>query len=308
MKKSIFNLMAFLLTGSLLGGSISVVQCDKNAYATSSIVSANADLQNTIEEEETNLDGADENLSDDAEYEWEDNNNDLDESVEENEDETEEVTETAKKTLRVNQKWTMDLWSLGNVKWKSSNKKVATVNSSGVVTAKKVGTAEISTKVENTTYICKLTVKKSNFKPVALKKLANYSSLKKNMTDKQFKKVYKKALKLVKPLGDLSRKEQLMGVAVALREMFEKGMGYSMSTPHYNDPYGYFVLKTASCAGCTRATGLCLNILGIKYEHVNENKYSHQWTRVKVGKKYWICDAYGLYCGPEPGVRKHPYF
>lgn len=43
-------------------------------------------------------------------------------------------------------------------------------------------------------------------------------------------------------------------------------------------------------------------------EHVNENKYAHQWCRVKVGKKYWICDAYGLYCGSEPGKRKHPYF
>ena len=77
---------------------------------------------------------------------------------------------------------------------------------------------------------------------------------------------------------------------------------------HYNDPYGYFVLGSASCAGCTRATGLCLNVLGISYEHVNENQYSHQWCRVPVGDTYWICDAYGLYCGPEPAPCQHPYF
>lgn len=56
-----------------------------------------------------------------------------------------------------------------------------------------------------------------------------------------------------------------------------------------------------------RATGLCLNILGIDFEHVNENKYTHQWCRVKIGREYWICDAYGLYAGKEPGKRKHPY-
>ena len=40
-------------------------------------------------------------------------------------------------------------------------------------------------------------------------------------------------------------------------------VAYTTSTPHYNDPYGYFVAGVSSCAGCTRATGLCLNMLGI---------------------------------------------
>ena len=90
--------------------------------------------------------------------------------------------------------------------------------------------------------------------------------------------------------------------------MFDSGMTYSTDTPHYNDPYGYFVLGVASCAGCARATGLCLNILGIHYEHVNENQWGHQWCRVNIDGTYWICDAYGLYCGPEPGPYAHPYF
>lgn len=66
-----------------------------------------------------------------------------------------------------------------------------------------------------------------------------------------------------------------------------------MDSSHYNDPYGYFVLGSASCVGCTRATGLCLNMLGIPYEHVNEDKYSHQRCRLNVDGDYWIYDAYG---------------
>ena len=213
-------------------------------------------------------------------------------------------TVTEKKTLRVYQELTINF---EGATFKSSNKKVATVSKSGLVKAKKKGKATITATDGVNTYILKLTVKKSKFKPVAMKKLKRYSYFRKYMSESQLKKAYKKALKLVLPLGDLKKKDQLVGVAVKLREYFDKGMQYSMTAKHYNDPYGYFILKQASCAGCTRATGLCLNILGINYEHVNENQYSHQWARVKVGKKYWICDAYGLYCGPEPANRQHPY-
>lgn len=50
-------------------------------------------------------------------------------------------------------------WAKGKVKWSSSNKKVATVNSKGKVTAKKKGTAKISAKVGGKTYKCKVAVK-----------------------------------------------------------------------------------------------------------------------------------------------------
>ena len=115
---------------------------------------------------------------------------------------------------------------------------------------------------------------------------------------------------MVTPLALMSRENQLYGIASALRAVVDDGsMAYSMEANHYNDPYGYFVLHTASCAGCARATALCLDILGIPYEHVNENQYSHQWCRVPMEDGgYWICDAFGLYCGPEPEPYQHPYF
>ena len=126
------------------------------------------------------------------------------------------------------------------------------------------------------------------------------------MTDEEFQLAYNAALQIVTPLAGKSREEQLLGIAIAVRNICDNGLVYSTSNAHYNDPYGYFILGTASCAGCARATGLCLNILGIPYEHVNENQWSHQWCRVNVNGTYWICDAFGLYCGPEPAPYAHP--
>ena len=141
---------------------------------------------------------------------------------------------------------------------------------------------------------------------VPMDNLANRSSLQKKASDAELAQAYEEARKIVEPLANLSVEAQLYGIALAVRVITENEVEYSMSAPHYNDPYGFFILHTASCAGCTRTTGLCLNMLGISYEHVNEGQYSHQWTRVNVNGTYWICDAYGLYCGPEPAPYQHP--
>ena len=153
-----------------------------------------------------------------------------------------------------------------------------------------------------------VTLQEKPFVPVPINQLQNLSSLKRSCTDAEFQAAYNAAVELVRPFATLSREYQLIGIASALRQMFDSGMAYSTTEPHYNDPYGYLVLGVASCAGCTRATGLCLNVLGIPYEHVNENQWSHQWCRVNVNGTYWICDAYGLYCGEEPAPYQHPYF
>lgn len=143
---------------------------------------------------------------------------------------------------------------------------------------------------------------------VPLDQLANYKSLKKKMTDEEFQAAYDEALKIVQPLVGLDRETQFNSITSTLRARFDSSMTYSTSSSHYNDAYGYLILGSASCAGSARTTGLCLNMLGYSYEHVNENQWSHQWCRVDLGDGvYWICDPYGLYCGPEPGAYQHPY-
>jgi len=130
--------------------------------------------------------------------------------------------------------------------------------------------------------------------------LANSASLKRGMTDAEFKKAYDIAAKIAAPYAGKSREAQLEGIAKSLyKYKSDKKMKYSETDPHYNDVYGFYVLNVASCAGATRAVGLCLNILGIPYTHVNENEWSHQWCRVKIGKTDWICDVYQARYGPE---------
>lgn len=146
-------------------------------------------------------------------------------------------------------------------------------------------------------------------KLVPINELENLRSLKCKCTDAEFQEAYDAAAEIVTPLLGLSVEDQLIEIARYLRWMLDSGqVEYSTSAPHYNDPYGYLILGVASCAGCTRTTGLCLNMLGISYEHVNENQWSHQWCRVNIDGVYWICDAYGLYVGPEPSPYGHPFF
>lgn len=218
-------------------------------------------------------------------------------------------TETVKISAYVNQIRQRELtYKVAKKSYNKSRVKLKLKNGILTLTMLKAGktTVTLSGK-DNVDHVFKITIKKSKFKPVKMTKLKCYSNYRKYMTKAQFKKAYAKALKIVTPAGDLNKKQKLQYVTGALRDFFDKNMSYTTNKAHYNDPYGYLCLKRASCAGCARTTGLCLNILGIKFEHVNENQWSHQWCRVKVGKSYWIADPYGLYCGKEPGKRKHPY-
>lgn len=147
-----------------------------------------------------------------------------------------------------------------------------------------------------------------NMEPNTFGTLEINAKLKKGMTDAEFNEAYEIAYGIARKYAGLSKPEQLEAIYTELRYLTDTVLNYSETAKHYNDVYGFFVLNTASCAGATRAVALCLTILGIPYEHVNENQWSHQWCRVKLGDTYWICDAYGMYVGVEPGPYEHPWF
>ncbi len=144
---------------------------------------------------------------------------------------------------------------------------------------------------------------------VPANRLANRKSLQKSATNAEFQQAYNTASLIVTPLVGLDRQTQVISIAQSVRALTDCGyVRYTTSVKHYNDPYGYFVVGVASCAGAARATGLCLNMLGIPYEHVHENQWSHQWCRVPMPDgTFWIVDPYGLYVGPEPAPYIHPY-
>ena len=192
-------------------------------------------------------------------------------------------------------------WTLNLVQYKESQ----------AVTLKDLGYKKYAGKMEmgyGRTLFTDSAKASANASTVPMNQLQNYASLKNGCSDAEFQAAYNIAKRIVKPLAGQSRESQVRTIVNSIRWMFDSGeVEYSMAVPHYNDPYGYFISGVGSCAGSTRATGLCLNILGIPYEHVHENMYCHQCCRVPVKNDYWVVDAYGLYLGKEPAPYKHPY-
>ena len=65
-----------------------------------------------------------------------------------------------KATICVGEKLTLKVTGTGKVKWKTSNKKIASVSKSGVITGKKVGNCTITATKSGKKYTCKVKVKK----------------------------------------------------------------------------------------------------------------------------------------------------
>lgn len=167
--------------------------------------------------------------------------------------------------------------------------------------------ASIITRMAVPSLRVRLTLKAPAFTPVPLNKLANLNSLRSGATNAQLQQAYNKAVEMLRLYANLNKEDQMFWAVMAVGRYRNNYIHYSMSAPHYDDPYGFFVLNTASCAGDTRALGLCLNILGISYEYVNPGAYTHQWARVKLNGKYWVCDADVFCCQAENKPYTHPY-
>ena len=126
-------------------------------------------------------------------------------------------------------------------------------------------------------------------------------SLRKNCSKAEFYNAYDEALPIVmaaRAAFPNNMYGQMGYVAQTLytRINYNPGVRYKTSGEHYNDPCSVFgnIDKDSSgrripyggdCAGTTRAMGLCLNMMQIPYQHVNENQWKQQWCRVTINGK-----------------------
>lgn len=68
----------------------------------------------------------------------------------------------------------------------------------------------------------------------------------------------------------------------------------------YSQAYGVFIAGSSSCAGCTRALGLVLTLMGYSWTHVNENQYTHQWCRLTMDGEVGYADGQVGWAGYGP--------
>ena len=122
------------------------------------------------------------------------------------------------------------------VKWKSSNKKVATVSSKGRVTGKKTGTAKITATVGKKKYTCTVTVKKKpaiSKKTVTLRKGKSTTLKLNNATAKKVTWSSKN-----KKVAKVSRTGKVTGVKKGTTTIYAKynGKKYSCKVTVKGDP------------------------------------------------------------------------
>lgn len=148
-------------------------------------------------------------------------------------------------------------------------------------------------------------------------------SLRKGLSEKQFHNAYEIARSnIVNSARSAAPNNMAAQMTVVAQKMYNwinynPGVKYRTDIAHYNDPYGVFGIPRwsddgkstvvysygADCAGATRAVGLCLNMLCIPYEHVNENTWKQQWCRVNINGKYYVIDPY-----VSPNVMEESYY
>ena len=170
------------------------------------------------------------------------------------------------------------------VKWKSTKKKVATVTKDGIVKAKKAGKATIKATYKGRTYKCKIRV---------------YKSLSKKQRTKMARKQAKRIVKTyTKP--SMSKKEKAYRLAIYLfANLSQQGnqSGSAYKKNYGNEEYAALNMHLAACSGYCKAYKMLCKEAGIPCKHVNANKWTHQWNKVKIGGKWYKVDTQIAYVG-----------
>ena len=59
-------------------------------------------------------------------------------------------------------------------------------------------------------------------------------------------------------------------------------------TNYGDEAYAALILKIAACSGRCHAVTLLCNAAGLESKHINENKWTHQWNKVKIDDGSWL--------------------
>lgn len=86
--------------------------------------------------------------------------------------------------------------------------------------------------------------------------------------------------------------EKIRKAAVIIAE-YCMNSTYTSSDPDYRTPYGLLCKGVYTCAGATRALGLVLECMGYRWEHINENQWTHQWCKVTMDGQVGWADGMG---------------
>ncbi|MCR5301999.1 MAG: hypothetical protein K6E49_06125 [Lachnospiraceae bacterium] len=133
-------------------------------------------------------------------------------------------------------------------------------------------------------------------------------SLRKNCTKAEFYNAYDEAYPIVIAAREMYPNNMLGQMSYVAKTLYERinfnpGVPYKTKGAHYNDPCGVFgnvdkdengvrIPYGCDCAGATRAMGLCLNMLQIPYNHINENQWKQQWCQVTINGRRYAIDPY----------------
>ncbi len=98
--------------------------------------------------------------------------------------------------------------------------------------------------------------------------------------------------------SDLDRVSQVAAIVAG----YSQSCYYTNEDKDYSTAFGVFVKGVYTCAGSTRALGLCLELMGFDWVHANENLNDHQWCKLIMDGKEGFADGQvGMV-----GYGKHP--
>ena len=179
---------------------------------------------------------------------------------------------------------------------KDNDKKTTTTTTK---TTKKTTTSKKSSPTKKSTE--KTTKKTTKKTTTTVKNDASTKQGRLALAKAEAKKVIKN---IIKP--GMSDAEKAQAISSFLYYNVDKQMNQSTEaykTNYGNEAYAALVMRIAACSGFCKAVTLLCDEAGLKSEHINANKWTHQWNRVYVDGKWQVLDAQIGHFGGE----KHPY-